>query len=434
MPLINGRSLTGLVFGALLAGCATQPSGVIAPPPEAAGQLRMALATDADNPDLSWRLAASLRAGGETAEATQVVNRALTAAPAHPANLHMRAALLEETGQYAEAIAAYERFLAVDGSEPLAREAEKRITWLRRQLIESRVREALAQEAALSQGAATQGTLAIFPFSFVGSDATLGSLSRALSHMLATDMAATGRIDVLERVEVQLLADEIARTEAGYVDPATGIRGGRMLGAERVAQGQVGGDAARLLLSAALLETAAPEAAPTPVEVDEALDRFFEAEGALALGLFDAMGIELTAAERERVGRRRTENLQALLAFGTGLEAQDEGRFTDARLAFEQAVSLDPEFEDAVAALQEATDLEEAEQDDADEVAALGGDLLRPSAMELWLDRRGTYLPIERIIPDVGGRDPFEEIGPGEKIGPQSGTILIRIPRPGGGS
>lgn len=429
MVPIRYAGLSLLVF---LGACASTGPRVLAPPPEAAPQLRLALATDPDNADLSWRLAASLRSGEQRAEATQVLESALASNPSHGPSVHLRGVLLEEAGDDEGALAAYEHFLTLDGVEPLVPDVRRRVTLLRRRLVESRVRAALADEAALADTEPVPGTVAIFPFVYTGAAAELTSLGRALTHMLVTDLAATERLSVLERLQVQLIADEITLTERGLIDPETGVRGGRLLQAQRIVQGQIGGDDARLALGAGVLESAAADADPARVEVDDALDRFFEAEGRLAIGLFGAMGIELTAAERELVGRRRTANLQALLAFGTGLEAQDSGRYSEAREAYERAVSLDPDFTDAREKLQEATDLEEAEDDGLDEFAALGGDLLRPSPWELWLDRRGTYLPIEEIIPDVGGRDPWEEIG-GEPISPQSGTVIIVIPRPGGG-
>ncbi|NNF37558.1 MAG: tetratricopeptide repeat protein [Gemmatimonadetes bacterium] len=434
MPRKPSLLLAGCTAALVFSGCATSGGGVVAPPPEAAPQLRMALASDPGNADLSWRLASALRSGGRATEASEVVDEALSETPDHAPSLHLQGVLLEESGDLAGAVGIYERFMALDEAESLRDEVRKRLTWLRRQLVEVGVQDALASEAALSDADPTPGTLAIFPFVYRGADPTQSSLGRALTHMLATDMAATGRLTVLERLQVQLLADEISLTDRDRVDPATAVRGGRMLQAQHLVQGQVGGDTQRLSLAAAVLETAAGGADPTPVEVEEALERFFEAEGQLALGLFDAIGIELTAAEREQVGRRRTESLQSLIAFGLGLEAQDAGQYSAAREAYEQAVDLDPGFQDAIDALQEARDLEEAEEDDLDEFAALGGELLRPSPWELWLDRRGTYMPIEEIIPDVGGRDPFEEVGGGEPISPQRGTVIIFIPRPGGGS
>ncbi|MBT8404276.1 MAG: tetratricopeptide repeat protein [Gemmatimonadetes bacterium] len=420
-----------MLCAALAAGCAIPQTRVPMPPPEATPRLQMALAADPDNADLSWRLAASLRAGRRTGEAREVVDAALAESPNHAPSVHLLGVMREEAGDLAGALEAYERFLTLDGVEAQAGEVRDRITVVRRRMLETDVRAALDAEDATG-GAPAPQTVAVFPFAYTGSAAANQPLGRALTHMVVTDMAATQRLTVLERLQVQLLADEITLTQQGLTDPATGVRGGRLLRAEQVIQGQVGGDAARIALEAAVLRTTSEAEAPT-VEEEDALDRFFEAEGRLVVAMFGAMGIELTAAERELVGRRRTESLQALLAFGLGLEAQDAGRFSAARSEFERALTLDPTFEDAQIGLAEAIALEEAEEEDPEEFAGLGGDLIRPSPWELWLDRQGTYLPIEGIIPDVGGRDPYSETGDDERIGPRSGTVTIVIPRPGGG-
>jgi tetratricopeptide (TPR) repeat protein len=391
----------------------------------------MALAADPNNADLSWRLAASLRAGRRLDEAREVVDAALGTSPNHPPSVHLSGVMLEDAGDDAGALQAYERFLTLDGVEDLEAEVRDRITVVRRRMLEANVRAALDGEDDIS-AAPTPQTVAVFPFVYTGSAAANSPLGRALTHMVVTDMAATERLTVLERLQVQLLADEITLTEQGLTDPTTGVRGGRLLRAEQVVQGQIGGDAVRIALEAAVLQTTSEGEAPR-VDEEDALDRFFEAEGRLVVGLFAAMGIELTAAERERVGRRRTESLQALLAFGLGLEAQDGGRFSAARSAFEQALTSDPTFEDAQIGLAEAIALEEGGEEDPEDFASLGGDLIRPSPWELWLDRQGTYLPIEGIIPDVGGRDPYTEVIDEEGIAPRSGTVIIVIPRPGGG-
>ena len=102
--------------------------------------------------------------------------------------------------------------------------------------------------------------------------------------------------------------------------------------------------------------------------------RFFEMEKALAFQIYEEMGVSLAPAERERVNRRFTENLQALLAFGQGLEASDAGRFSEARQFFQQAVQLDPRFQQANRLAGTSADLERAAStstsDAAEEVAA----------------------------------------------------------------
>jgi tetratricopeptide (TPR) repeat protein len=414
-----------LLCATLGAGCSIPQPRVPMPPPEAAPQLRLELAANPGDADMSWRLAASLRAGNRADEAREVVDAALSTSPDHAPSVHLSGLMLEEAGDDVGALEAYERFLTLEGvTTDLAAEVRGRIGVVRRRMLEADVRTALAGEETLS-GAPTPRTVAVFPFSYTGSAAANGPLGRALTHMVVTDMAATQRLTVLERLQVQLIADEITLTQQGLTDPATGVRGGRLLRAEQVVQGQVGGDAARIALEAAVLRTSADGQAPR-VEEEDALDRFFEAEGRLVVGLFGAMGIELTAAERERVGRRRTESLQALLAFGLGLEAQDAGRFSAARSAYEQALTLDPTFEDAQTGLAEATALEEAEEEEPEEFASLGGALIR------WTrpDRNRTYDPIDPIIPDPGSRNPGPGIDP--RIDP-FGRIIISIPRPGGG-
>ncbi len=430
MPLPRSARALALAAACLTGGCGLPQVGVPVPAPETAPQLRVALAADPNNADLSWRLASSLRAGRETAEARGVVDAALARSPDHAPNVHLLGVMLEEEGDYAAALASYERFLTLDGVEPLVDDVRDRVTVLRRRMLEESVQAALDGEDELT-GDRVSGSVAIFPFVYTGSASGNQPLGRALTHMVVTDMAATERLSVLERLEAQLIADEITLSAQGLIDPETAVRAGRLLRAERVVQGQVGGDAASIDIEA-LISQFGSDDLPRVEEADQ-LDRFFEVEGRLVIGLFGAMGIELTAAERERVGRNRTANLQALLAFGLGLEAQDAGRFSEAREQFETAITLDPQFTDAEVALREATALEEAEDDDPDEFAGLGGELIRPDPWEAWLDRRGTYLPIEGIIPDVGGRDPYTEVVDDERISPTTGTVIIVIPRPGGG-
>ena len=78
-------------------------------------------------------------------------------------------------------------------------------------------------------------------------------------------------------------------------------------------------------------------------EADE-LDRLFELEKRLALRIYSALGVELTPAERAAVTKRRTENLQALLAYGRGLQASDAGNYAAALRYFSEATRVDPGF------------------------------------------------------------------------------------------
>ncbi len=422
----------GAGLAIVLTGCATAGTPATIPPAAAAPQLRAALANDPDNANLSWRLAAALHAGGRTAEARTVLDASLARHPDHAASLQLLGAVLESLRDDGRAAAAYERLLALPDAGNLRGPVSARLAAVRRRIQTTGIQAALRQEALLAETPPLARTVAVFPFSYTGSDQRLEPLGRALTHMLVTDLAATDRLKVLERLQVQLLADEIARSGEGLIDPATGVRGGRLLGAERVIQGQVGGGDDHLSLQAGILDNTADSVAPTLVEADDALDRFYELETRMALDLFTAMGIELTEVERERVGQRATRNLEAILAFGLGLEAQDAGRYTEARAHFARAVEIDPGFGEAADALDLSVRLETAESWTPTEFVALGAASTRPTPTELWLERRATYRGIEMILPGLGARDPFAEVIDDEGLAPRAGTIRILIPRPGG--
>lgn len=173
------------------------------------------------------------------------------------------------------------------------------------------------------------------------------SLSRALAALLTTDLAQTGRLRVLERTEVQALLGEIKLSASGLVDPATAVRGGRLLRAGRIVQGQVAGSAQALRVVAAVVRADTLGRRATPVEAQDQLARLFAMEKTLVLGLYRSMGIELTVAERERVTQHATENVDALLEFGWGLQAEDEGDPARAAQHFDRAAQFDPAFVDA---------------------------------------------------------------------------------------
>ena len=71
--------------------------------------------------------------------------------------------------------------------------------------------------------------------------------------------------------------------------------------------GQVQRRSARISCETTLADLTVTGPEISPVTEQDALEQIFEMEKRVVLGLFDAMGITLTAAERERVLERRTE-------------------------------------------------------------------------------------------------------------------------------
>ena len=406
-----------------------------------------------DSADLAARvsLAVAYRAGGRLDEARSLLERLVAERPDEPGAWLLLGLTQEESADWRGARASYDRYLGLAQATELRRAIERRLPWVRRKELEAEVRSSLEHEADLSATAPDPARIAVFPFVLQSADTALRPLSRAIAELLVTDLAVTGRLQVLERAQVQLLLDEIALAESGAVDPATAARGGRLLRAGRVVQGSIEGNQARLRLAAVVGRAGRDSLTGlSPVREEDAIARLFDMEKNLALSLHARLGIELTVAERQRVLQRPTGNLQALLAFGSGLEAEDRGDWAAATTHYARAAAIDPTFAPAATRSEAAAGIADAERTRVEVLVATGVteqaipvstppqhpalDGLRSTPLTLGLGQTaGSVLvpdPIRGIVPDPLQRDAgAEALG---REGVSSRTVLrIIFRRPG---
>ena len=352
MPLtVSARWLARLfTFAAAVLVAACGPSFQLEPPPPSAiPQLERDVAADSTDTNALVELAAAYRGAERPGEARALLERGRALSPDDQAIPVLLGLTYEDLGEFGRARAIYQEVLDQGGSlEEVARDRIGIIATL--ELRES-VRDALAREAELSSTAPTPNTVGVFPFRVEG-DPDLEPLSRAMAEFLVTDLALTGRLQLLERVRIQTLLTEIALGEGGWTEPATAARAGRLLSAERIVQGTIDASSTGLRIDAAVVNVNDDPTAGDPVVATGSVEALFDMEKELALGLYAEMGISLTAAERTLINERPTESVQALLAYGRGLEASDRGDLATANQEFAQAVSIDPGFQKAVVQVQ----------------------------------------------------------------------------------
>ena len=409
------------------------------------GYARMAPPTPAEIPALEahhrrdpadaavgLRLGAAYRTANRVEEAVVVLERVHAAFPSDPGAVLYLGLTYEDLERYADAIALYERYIEIGRVEEVKDDVRARIPMLRREQMRQAARNALAREAELTGATPAARTVAVFPFVYAGTDGSLAPLSRALADMVTTDLSQTDRLSVLERAQVQALIDEMALTESGLVDETTAARAGHLLAAGTVVQGRVDMPTDETVRLEALAVPVGAEhlSAEASAVAEDDLSRLFDAEKALVLGLFDEMNIELTEAERVAVNRRPTESLQALLAYGRGLQAMDAGNFEAAAEAFETAASLDPGFAAATQRAQTASRAAQAAGTSTGAIAEVAHEEVpEPEAPE------GDFDDMAGLTPDPGVRDPGQEIldteGGGHAVLPSNPTgVTVTIPRP----
>jgi TolB-like protein len=218
---------------------------------------------------------------------------------------------------------------------------------------DSAARSALAQEASLSSTTSTSRAIAVAPLAAPANDSILGPLAFGISELIATDLAEARALAVVDRLRLDVLLRELDLAASGRVDSTTAPRLGRLLGANRVIVGAVGGSGAGEVLIDMRIANVTTGAVMQGIDARSSVTRIFDAEKALVFRLLDELGIVPTPRERERIAQRRTDDLTALLAFSRGVEARIRGDLPRARNQFREAARIAPRFTTAQSSLRE---------------------------------------------------------------------------------
>jgi tetratricopeptide (TPR) repeat protein len=374
------------------------------------------------------RAAESQRRSGQLAPAARILEPLADSAPVAAFYLGL---VREDQGRIADARQLYQRYIAKGQNAALRDRLRDRLVLLDRRELELAVQDALAHERDIRHPPEAR-TIGVFPFLISTADQQLRPLGTAFAELLSTDLAQTTRLHVVERSRMQELIAELKLAESGRTDPATAVRSGRIVAAGTVVQGRVEGSNNDLAVQAAVVRvptevTTALPATGNPLREHEALTRMFDLEKRLALGIYARMGVELSTAERQRVMHQPTNNVQALLELGYGLEAQDAQRYAEASAHFARAAQLDPNFTLAQQRAQEATAQTRALDFPTQQLAELA--LAAAPATAPGAGRIDVLQEVQRLVPDPSVRNPTAEAIGTEGLG-RRGTVDIVIRRP----
>lgn len=212
---------------------------------------------------------------------------------------------------------------------------------------DSAIRAAVVLESRLESTELPQTSVGVLPLRVITTDTSLASLGFGLADLLMTDLARSGEVQVVDRLRIHALLRELALAESGLADTSSAPRLGRILRAQHLVAGQVAIDESDDVRFDTRLAQTSDGSVRALATGEASLDDILDAETALALRLFEALGVVLTPAEQAAIERRPTRNLGALLAFSRGVEAQAELRFVDAWRDYREALRLDRSFVEA---------------------------------------------------------------------------------------
>ena len=191
---------------------------------------------------------------------------------------------------------------------------------------------------------ARAGAIGIPPFVSSRATGATSALAFALADLLATDLARSRQLTVVERGRLGEVLRELDLVQSGQVDSLTAPRVGHLVGAERLLLGGIDslpGGEFRVAVRVASVATGLVSSA---VDARASVKDVLAAEKELAFQLFDALGVVLTPAERSQVSVHATQSIDALYAYGRGVAAEIRGDWSAAAAEFGAARRTDPLF------------------------------------------------------------------------------------------
>ena len=217
-------------------------------------------------------------------------------------------------------------------------------------------KEAVSREKALGALAAGGRSVGVLPFVQTSGDPGFLPLEKGLAVMIATDLSKVKGLDVLDRVKVQALIQELKLSGSGLVAEGTGPRIGRLLQAKWIVGGAYRVDKGSMDMDSRLLEVDT-SAFLKSIQARGEMIKIFALEKQVVKNIIRVLGLTLTPQERSAIEAPITTSLEALLAFGRGLDASDRGDYKKAGEEYSKALKADPGFALAREALDELLDL-----------------------------------------------------------------------------
>jgi hypothetical protein len=188
--------------------------------------------------EVAERLRAGIEAfGAGQDEAAQAALRAVrTRAPGEPLVAYYLGLIALRQGDEAAGLQLLQQYAREDPEGAAQREVPKTLTLLASAQLQEEVKTAVAREAQVVSAPPEPGSIAVQAFVNKG-DENYRAMAKGLAAMIIADLSKVPGLKVLEREKVQLLLDEAQLGDAGLADPASAVRSGRLMRAEKVIVG-----------------------------------------------------------------------------------------------------------------------------------------------------------------------------------------------------
>lgn len=217
-------------------------------------------------------------------------------------------------------------------------------------------RKAVAEEKTIE--AKPEGnTVAVLYYRNTTGRQELDPLRKGIALMLITDLSAVKNLQVVERVKLQALVEELGLGKSGLVEESTAPRIGKLLSARWIDGGDITGDPTKLLVQSRIADLTTGKGLAEQPESSGTLDELFRIEKDLVFATINLLNVEVTPEETAKLKKPCSTNTAALLALFKGVNAGDYGDYEQAAQQYREALAHDPKICIAADALNEVDKL-----------------------------------------------------------------------------
>ena len=251
----------------------------------------------------------------------------------------------ESRGRFDDAMRVYREYGTLPEKDGYRDAMRGRLNWLVREKITLEVKQAIRNEQSLSLFSVPEYSVGVLYFYNLTENTRWNPLQKGLAEMMITDLSQVDQLQVVERLRLQKLIEELNLGMTGLLEEERSAQIGKILGARTLVKGsymiQENLDIEINTGTMDILEADQPEFS----QFDGTMPDIFRLEKEIVLKVISDMGLSLTAEQRERILRMPTSNFRAFLNFCYGLDASDMGNIDLAQYYFGLALEIDPDFE-----------------------------------------------------------------------------------------
>jgi TolB-like protein len=214
---------------------------------------------------------------------------------------------------------------------------------------------AISQEQS-QETIAAPNTLAVLAFRNKTGQTSLDPLQKGFAFMLMTDLHQVEGIQLVERVKLQAILEELHLGASGIVDSNTSPQVGKLLGASYLVGGDITGtQPPEIAVASDLLQVKDQSSLGQP-SANGQKENIFDMEKKVLFEIIELLKVRLTKAQKEKLKRPLTTSYRALMYLSMGLDASDRGNYGAADFYYHKALEQDPLLTPATNAIKELVD------------------------------------------------------------------------------